>query len=218
VGVSVYVMPLRTYLSGAFQATWETRGDLAGGEGGLRSTEGGIPPAPKTHRRSEEEVHSAVETFRAELATQAAVGSDGSDWDEEGPVRSASTLSYDSFVGPCQRALRWSYRLKLPRLCEMIPPQLWIPFRFGPTVRVKAPWNPDAQIAVASSPGIVEEFDRMLEWMVQDPLMEELEGLSDGSILTGLLSDFHGELETARHLRRIAAQGVLHRVPVIVEG
>ena len=143
-GVSVYVMPLGTYLEGSFRTTWgpDGKGD-----------------APRGPSRSPEESRVAVESFRRRLEDFVPRLSP---WDESGPARSATTFSLDGFALPFQLAHQWAYRLPLRRLCALEPPQVWIPSEFEPTIRMKPPWAPEAEWTVASAAGIQSELVRLL--------------------------------------------------------
>jgi len=214
-GVSVYVMPLQTYLSGAFKTTWETRSESAGGAPGFRITPEGIADPSERPRRPDAEVQLAIKRFRKAVGQFVTVPLE---WDEETPFRNASSLSYGSFGGPRRRAEQWAYRVNLPRLRAMSAPQIWLPVVFEPTIRVTPPWDEESEIRIVSSVGLLSEFDRLSKLMAEEPLMKELQALPEGAALEGALLELDGEMFTAGHLRRIAELSVEHRVPVIVEG
>ena len=174
-GVSVFVMPLGTNLRGNFQAPGMTR-----------------------RRRSEEEVRTALDSFLSRLEALLGVRPE---WDEDGPVRSATMFSVDGFSLPFLRARSWSTRVNLPRLCAMDLPQIWIPSDFEPAFQVDAPWSPGTEVSVASSVRLQEELERLLAEMVGQ------EG-----------ADLAETYRMADRLRQIAGLGVEHRMPVIVEG
>jgi hypothetical protein len=171
VGVSVFVMPLGTNLRGNFQAPGMTR-----------------------RRRSEEEVEAALEAFRARLETLLGFRPE---WDEEGPVRSAMIFSVDAFSLPFQRARAWSSRLKLPRLCALELPQIWLPVDFDPAFHIDSPW----EVSVASSARLQKELERLLAEMA----------VAEGA-------DLGETCRVADRLRQIAELSAEHRVPVIIEG
>jgi hypothetical protein len=202
-GVSLYVMPLGIYLRGDFKTTWEI------------GTESGSEDPRRVPSRDEGEVHVALAAFRKRLSTFIV---SPLDWDEESDFRHASTMGYGSFGRPCERARQWAYQVQLPRLQVLVPPQIWLPVPFEPTVRAAAPWDPDLEIGVVSSRGLDSEFGRLSALLEKDPRAEELRSLSPGSILSGPLAEFDGERSTLRHLRKIAGMSIEHRVPVIVEG
>lgn len=179
-GVSVTVMPLRTNLRGDFEPAW---GD------------------PRV-RRTELQARDAVEAFLARL--EGLLGF-RPDWDDEGPVRSATVFSADGFDRPFLQARRWSYRLKLPRLSALEIPQIWLPADFEPAFRFEAPWSPGAELGVASSPRLLGELELLMNALAEDPAREETAEFAE----TGRL---------AARLRAIAGQSVEHGLPAIVEG
>lgn len=174
-GVSVFVMPLGTNLRGNFQAPGLTR-----------------------KRRSEEDVQSALEAFGARLESLLGVRPE---WDEDGPVRSATMFSVDGFSLPFLRARSWTTRVSLPRLCAMELPQIWIPSDFEPAFQVDAPWSPGTEVSVASSMRVRQDLERLLEELAEGEGPEIAE-----------------TLRVADRLRQIAELGLEHRAPVIVEG
>jgi hypothetical protein len=163
-------MPLETNLRGDFHSPW-----------------------PRT-RRTDAEAADARDSLLRRL--------DGllgfrPDWEDAGPVRSATVFSADGFARPFLQARSWSYRLKLPRLCSLELPQIWIPRDFDPVFHVAAPWASEVELSVASASGVRDELDRLMA------AMEE---------------EFDETRQVADRLRGIAAQGVEHGLPVIVEG
>src|SRR4029077_8191483 len=81
-GVSVFVMPLRTWLAGDFRTTW--------GEGQETASE------PRRRRSAED-----AERLRDGLLTQLEpLLGRRPDWDEDGPARSATAFSVYSFSLP----------------------------------------------------------------------------------------------------------------------
>lgn len=211
-GVSIYVMPLRTWLSGDFRTTWELREEVAG-KPGLQLTPEGIADAPDP-RESDEDVLPLVEEFRQRLS---AFVTAPLDWDEEAEFRSATTMSYGSYGNPRSRAQQWTYRMSLPRLQAMEAPQIWLPVPFEPTIRIAAPWDEEGEVRVVSSAGLASELDRLSRLMDEDPLMEELKA-SEGGIVSAPVAEFDDQLDSIRQLRRIAESSLRHRLPVIVEG
>jgi hypothetical protein len=181
-GVSVFVMPLGTYLGGSFRTTW--------GEGGKSG-------ANPRRRRSDEEVQRAIDAFKDHLERLLAFRPE---WDDEGPVRSATIFSVDGFSAPFQLARQWGYRLKLPLLCALEPPQIWMPAGFEPVLHLAPSWNPESQVALASSMRLCEELERLVDAIA----VEERSDLAEAG-------------QVADRLRGIAALGVEQRVPVIVE-
>ena len=174
-GVSVFVMPLGTNLRGNFQVPGMTR-----------------------RRRSEEEVRAHLDSFRSRLETLLGAVPD---WDEDGPVRSATMFSVDGFSLPFLRARSWSTRRNLPRLCALDLPQIWLPSDFEPVFQIDAPWNPGTEISVASSVRLQQDLEGLLE---------------EASVEEG--ADLGETCQVAARLRQIAGLGVEHRAPVIVEG
>jgi len=175
VGISVFVMPLGTNLRGNFHAPGMTR-----------------------KRRSEEEVRAALDSFLSRLEALLGVRPE---WDEEGPVRSATMFSVDGFSLPFLRARSWSTHVNLPRLCAMDLPQIWLPSEFEPVFQIDAPGNPGTEVSVASSVGLQQDLERLLA---------EIAG-AEGA-------DLAETYRVADRLRQIAGLGVEHRMPVIVEG
>lgn len=143
-GISVYVMPLRTWLSGDFRTTW--------GDGGETAS------APRRRRTLEE-----AERLRDELRSRLEpLMGERPDWDEEGPARSATAFSDYAFSLPFVLARRWSYRLKLPRLGALEGSQLWLPAVFQPVFHLAPRWS-EEKTAIASLDGVRAELDRLLE-------------------------------------------------------
>jgi hypothetical protein len=182
-GVSVYVMPLATYVAGSFRTSWGPDGD------------GGDPPRPGL---PPEEAGRCVEAFRKQLEQFIPRLPE---WDESGPARTATTFSLEGFSLPFLLARQWAHRLKLPRLGRLEPPQIWLPAEFEPAFNLPVPWSPDARWLVASSPGLRSELLRLLRAIEQEGRPE--------------LGETH---RVAGRLIEIAALGVEHDAPVIVEG
>jgi hypothetical protein len=212
VGVSVYVIPLKTYLTGSFKTTWERRSESMGAPG-FRITPEGVD-SPEQLRMSEHEADAALRSFRRTLEEYGL----SPDWTEDGPVLNASTLSYSAYARPGSRARSWSTRAPFEFLTEMEPPVIWVPESFHSPVRVPAPWDREHQVMLLSAQGIQRELDRVLEFLAADPLMEQIEAVAEGGILTGPLAEFSDEYSTAQHLKEIAGLSLEHRTPVIVEG
>jgi hypothetical protein len=157
VSVSVFVMPLSTWLSGRFRASWGPDGA------------GGGPAGPL---RSPEEVRRGIDALDAHL--ERALGY-RPEWAESGPARSATVFSIDGFFAPFLEARRRSYRQKMPLLSSLEPPQIWIPPEFDAAVPFPAPWNPPGEWTLASSPRLHAELTRLLGAMEEDerPDLEE---------------------------------------------
>jgi len=181
VSVAVYVMPISTWLSGRFRTVWGPDG-AAG------------PQAPT---RSPEEVHRILKRFRESLDPLVVPRAE---WDEEGPARSATIFSLEGFARPVELAQRWSYRLKLPRLGALEPPQIWLPAEFDPVFRIEAPWKPESEVTVASSGAVRDDLLR-LEQAIRSEDRPELEEAE----------------KVAQRLRESAELGFHTRTPVIVE-
>ncbi|MBI3854140.1 MAG: hypothetical protein HY293_00450 [Planctomycetes bacterium] len=179
--VSVYVMPLRTYLGGSIRTTWA----------------GGASP-PSMRRRTAEEVRLGFDAFGEQLGRLLAVRPD---WDEEAPFRAALTFSLEHFAGPFLYARSQAYRRRLPILCALEAPQIWIPADFEPVFQVAPPWDPEKELTVASSPRLKSELERLAEWIDE----EDREDLAEAGHVAGRLREF-------------ASLGIEHRTPVIVEG
>jgi hypothetical protein len=144
VSVSVYVMPLATYLRGEFRVSWGPDG--AG-------------PLPLPLLRSPEEVEGAVAALLDRLEQLLAFRPT---WDDSGPVRSATVFSLEGFSAPFLDARRRGAR-KLPLLRGLEPPQIWIPPEFEPAFRIETPWSPGIPWVVASAPRLHAELVRLLE-------------------------------------------------------
>jgi hypothetical protein len=181
VSVAVYVMPISTWLSGRFRTVWGPDG-AAG------------PQAPT---RSPEEVHRILKRFRESLDPLVVPRAE---WDEEGPARSATIFSLEGFARPVELAQRWSYRLKLPRLGALEPPQIWLPAEFDPVFRIAAPWKPESEMTVASSAAVRDDLVRLQQAILKEerPELDETE-------------------KVTQRLRESAELGLRHRAPVIVE-
>lgn len=190
-------MPLRTWLEGSFRASW---GPGAG--------------APARPRRSEDAAVREVEQLRKQLESPPGPRPD---WDESGPLRSATTMSADGFARPFLKARQESFRHPFPRLSVLEPPQIWLPLALEGVRLLASPWEGAGELAVASSAGLQEELERLLEVLSQDPRMEDLRDLDEGAALTGMLAEFYELLAVTRRLRELAALSLEHRVPVIVE-
>jgi hypothetical protein len=188
VSVSVFVMPLRTWLGGTFRTTW----------GGERRA----APDPRP-RRSEEEADRLRDEFLSRL--EPLLG-DRPAWDEEGEARSGTVYSVHGFSLPFLLARRWSYRMKLPRLSVLEPPQLWIPPDFERVFRLGPPWSDDGgEVMVASLPRVRSDLDQLLDGLAAE------EGAGDWTELRDAAS-------VGASLRSLAVAGIEADVPVIVEG
>lgn len=144
-GVSVFVMPLRTWLAGDFRTTW----------GGGEETASAARP-----RRPAEE----AERLRDGLVSQVErLLGHRPDWDEGGPARSATAFSVHAFALPFLLARRWAYRLKLPQLGALEGAQLWIPATFESVLHLVPAWHEEGELLVASLPRMVTELDRLLD-------------------------------------------------------
>jgi hypothetical protein len=142
VGISVFVMPLRTWLAGDFRTTWGPDGESA-------------PP----HRRDPELAAQLSQEFLARL--EPLLGG-RLEWDEEGPPMSATAYSVHAFSLPFLQARRWAYRLPLPHLGALETPQIWIPADAASAISVECPWSDD-DLMIGSLPRLRTEFDRLLE-------------------------------------------------------
>ncbi len=180
--VAVYVMPLATWLSGRFRTSWGPEGS-------------GLAAGPQ---RSSEEVDRYFEAFQDQLGRLLPVPPE---WDETGPARSGTVFSLEGFSSPFQLARQWAYRLKLPALAALEPPQVWLPADFEPVFRIPAPWNSEVELTVGSAGQVVADLSRLLEAIRQEERPDLIE--------TG---------RVAARLREIAATGIDYAAPVIVEG
>src|SRR6185295_18272838 len=93
------------------------------------------------------------------------------DWDESGPLRSATTMSADGFARPFLKARQESFRHPVPRLSVLEPPQIWLPLALEDVRFLASPWEGAGELAVASSAGLQEELGRLLEVLARDPRM-----------------------------------------------
>jgi hypothetical protein len=144
VSVSVFVMPLATYLSGTFQVTWGTDGS---------------DPGPRRRGRSPETVERDIEAFLERLER---VLSFRPVWGDSGPVRSATLFSLDGFSAPFLQARAGAAFRNFPLLRTLEPPQIWLPLPFDPAIWIKAPWSPATEWAVASVPRLRLELTELL--------------------------------------------------------
>lgn len=179
--VAVSVMPLRTYLSGALRKIWG---------GGLRP--------PSVRRWTAEEVRGHVEAFRDQLERLLAFRPE---WDEEGAVRGTKVFSLENFASPFEYARSQAYRRRLPVLCALEAPQIWLPAEFEPVFQLAPPWNSESKLSLASTVRVASELERLGEWIAE-----------------GDREDLAEARQVAGHLRGLAALGLEHRAPVIVEG
>jgi hypothetical protein len=186
VGVSVFVMPLQTWLAGEFRTTW--------GPGLETATASRRRRPPEEAARLREELLSRIEP---RIGRRPA-------WDDEGPARSATAFSVHAFSLPFLQARRWAYRMKLPQLGELETPQIWIPADFDPAFRLEPPWDDGGELMIGSLPRIRAELDQLLEGLTKED--EE-----------GDWSELREVAKVGRSLRHLAATGLEHDVPVIVE-
>jgi hypothetical protein len=185
VGISVFVMPLRTWLSGDFRTTW------AGGEVG----------GPPRRRRPLE----AAERLRDEfLSRMESLLGRRPEWDESGPVLSATTFSAHAFSLPFLQARRWAYKMKVPQLNVLEATQLWIPSAFDQVLTVSSLWSDEGEVMVGSLPRLKSELDTLLQ---------ALEGEEAGD-----WAELREVSKAARSIREAVSTALDHRVPVIVEG
>jgi hypothetical protein len=152
--VTVYLMPLGTWLTGSFLTTW--------GQG----KESRWSPGP---RRSEDEARRDLEDFKDQLERFLA---GRPDWDESGPPRAATVFSAEAFERPFFQARRWSYRKRMDRLCSLELPQIWLPVDFDPVFHLPAPWAPEGRVHVASALSLGRELRRFSSEL-PDELPEE---------------------------------------------
>lgn len=147
--VGVYVLPLGTWLSGAFRTTWG---------------EGAETPSARP-RRSEEEAGRLLESFKDGLEGLLTFRPD---WAEDGPALRAVAFSAEGFARPFHLARRWSTRLEVPLLSTLEPPQIWIPADFAPLLRIAAPWDPETTIMAVSTAGVKAELEAILEAIAEE--------------------------------------------------
>ena len=149
-GISVFVMPLHTWLAGDFRTTW--------------GADPGTASAPR-RRRTAEEARRLRDEFLSRLETL--IGS-RPDWDEGGPARRATAFSVHAFSLPFLQARRWSYRMKLPQLGVLETPQIWIPAAFDSVLHLQPPWSEEGELMVGSLPRVASELERLLEALGED--------------------------------------------------
>ncbi|HLY08265.1 MAG TPA: hypothetical protein VKW04_03060 [Planctomycetota bacterium] len=149
-GVSVYVMPLHTWLTGDFRTTWGPDAETAS--------------APRRRQSSED-----AERLRDEFVSQLEplIGR-RPEWNEGGPARSATAFSVHAFSLPFLQARRWAYRMRLPQLSVLETPQIWIPPVFEPVLRLDSWWGDGGDLLVGSLPRIRSELDRLLEALARE--------------------------------------------------
>jgi hypothetical protein len=150
VGISVFVMPVRTWLAGEFRTTWGSDSDTAS--------------APRRRRSGEDALRLRDELFSR---LEPLIGSRPA-WDESGPARSATAFSVHAFSLPFLQARRWSYRMKLPQLSVLETPQIWIPPGFDSVFHLESLWSDDGELMVGSLPRVGSELDRLLEALDQE--------------------------------------------------
>jgi hypothetical protein len=186
--VSVFVMPLQTWLAGNFRTTWGVGEETAS--------------APRRRRR-DDDAAALRDTLIAQLAPL--VGS-RPEWNESGPAQSAVAVSAESFALPFLLARRWSARLPLPNLSTLEGPQIWLPVEFRGILCSAPPWSESEEetLAVASLPALRRELERLLETLRAE---EELEA-----------QDLRGAFQVGMRLLEVARTASEVRMPVIIEG
>ncbi len=186
--VSIFVMPLQTWLAGSFRTTWGVSEETAS--------------APR-RRRSDEDAAALRDTLLAPLAPL--IGS-RPEWNESGPAQSAVALSAESFALPFLLARRWSSRLPLVNLSSLEGPQIWLPVAFGGNLMGPPPWSESEEetLAVTSLPTVLWELELLLETVRTE------EGLET--------QDLRGTFQVGLRLLEGAKAATEVRMPVIVEG
>ena len=149
-GVSVFVMPLRTWLAGEFRTTW--------GPGPETAT------ASRRRRPSEEAARLRDEL----LARMESVIGRRPEWDEDGPARSATAFSVHAFSLPFLQARRWAYRMSLPQLGLLESTQIWIPADFDAAVPLEAPWDAGGELLIGSLPRVRAELEQLLDGLTRE--------------------------------------------------
>ncbi len=193
-GVSIYVMPLETWLGGNFRTTWDIRG---------------IQPAPERPKRSVEEVRRLIDLFREDVQRHLGFVPE---WDQDGEIVSAVSMSYPGFARPALAAQRYASEFRAELLRQLEPPVILLPSRFEGLVELSG------EMRVGSAAKWQEELEGVQSRLEQDPLMAELAGLPEGSTIAGALYEFWDDVGTTRRLKALAALGVERHLPVIVEG
>lgn len=185
---ALFVMPLRTYLTGRYRAAWE----------------GGAPAAVAD--RSDEEADRFVEAVRAAL--DPFLGS-RPDWDEEGGVAEAVTLSAEAYVRPLLAAARYPGVHDFSQLRRLEDTAFWLPVAFESPFRIPHPFDPEARIVAGSSPKLRDEMVRLERLLVQEPEMAE-----PGSAPP----EFRDRVDGVRLMLRLATASAERRLPLIAEG
>lgn len=204
-GVSLYVMPLRTYLTGRFKTTWAIRREQAGGLDGFYMTSEGAVAAPPPRKGL---APADAEAVVARL--QAALG--GASWDESAEALSATTMSYGALGSVCDLAGRGPFRM----LRDLLQPY-WLPVDFDAAREIPDPRGGTEPLTVLSSVAVRRELDAALALLAADERSNALRSLPAGSAVPGELAGFAALLRSAGHVRAIAALSESSRVPVVVE-
>lgn len=202
-GVSLYVMPFRTFLTGRFKTTWEGRQELAGGAPGLKS--GAL---------SDLDADAFVAGLRRSLEPLLGIRPD---WDEGGDAASATSMSYSGIARPGDVAGRHPGRQDFGHVRRMQETFAWLPLEFKAVLEVADPLDPEHVLALGSAPTLAAELALLEQMLLGEPRAAELESLPEGSVITGMLSEFWDDLQTARHLLRVTTLAVERRLPMILD-
>lgn len=195
---ALFVMPLRTYLTGRFRTAW------AGGES-----------VAERRVRSDEEAERFVEGLRAAL--EPLLGS-RPDWDEEGGVAEAVSLSAAAFVRPQAAAARYPGVHDFSQVRRLEETAFWLPAAFESPFRVPHPFDPEERLVVGSSPQLRDQMVRLERLLVQEPEMAELESIPEGGSISGPLLEFWERVQGARLMLRLATVSAERRLPLVAEG
>ncbi len=210
-GISIYVMPLTRYLTGAFRTTWDRKVELAGGKQGFLITPEGMRPGPPERPRL---VDEAVRRVLEAVDVQAAFPRD----DESREAVSAVSMSYGSIGDVVVAAGRYGVDRDLGLVAALGEIFLWLPADFEGIREVSDPFDDESVVSVASVLRLARQLEALDGCLDRDPRQEELESMPEGTVLTGFLGEFSSRRGVVRTLRRLAGEAADHRLPMIVEG
>lgn len=214
-GMSLYVMPLRTYLTGRFKTTWEIRSELTGKSGFLITPEGLRPGPPPRETCSDEEAALFLASLRDSLEPLLGLRPE---WDEEGEVAQAVSMSYSSFGLPMAAAARYPGVHDFLQLRRLEETWFWLPVAFESPFRVPHPFDPEERMVVGSSSKLCDEMVRLERLLVQEPEMAEVESIPEGGSISGPLLEFWERVQGVRLMLRLAALSAERRLPLVAEG
>lgn len=131
-GVSLYVMPIRTWLTGAYAPSWEGAGRAVA--------------APRLLSDEDADAYLA--------RVQRAVGSA---WEDAGPPLAAVAMSYEGF----SRASAWAGHVGARHLSDPLQP-FWLPVDFDAPREVPDPRGGEEPLLALSAPALRREIEAVV--------------------------------------------------------